>query len=600
MKLSYQVLSRLPLVLVYFTPLIEPTPDFVYYGTMRGFLAKWLFLNNSAVSAQLAEKANLPPAIARVLANRGLHHPEEADVFLYGSLADVPSPFLFSEMNRCLERLSQAIANREKILIFGDYDADGILALVMLYRALSSAGADVDYYIPDRLKEGYGIKEAHLDIIKKRGARLVITVDCGIKANRFVHLANEAGIDVIITDHHQPGEERPEALAIINPVLSSSGYPFRYLAGVGVAFKVIQAFLEKTGRQGLVPHYTKLVAIGTVADVVPLIGENRLLVRHGLKTLSETRNLGLKNLLASCGLNGSRVNEWDIGFRLGPRVNAAGRVESADLAVRLFLTDSAEEAASICGRLNRLNSERQQMEERILNQAITRIQEAGWHRKYRALILGCEDWHRGIIGIVASRLKERYHRPVILFSYENNFAYGSGRSISSFSLIQALQECRDLFEEFGGHPHAAGCVLQRPKMDELKTRFNSLAMTWLTEEDLTPTLIIDSPLRLKEITPSFLDLYSLLPPFGPGNPRPLFLFPQLRVVSPPQFIQERSFKLKVEQDGRVFEAIVWENPGLASEISPGACLNVAASLGFSRFWGEETVVLNIEDLAPAG
>lgn len=567
---------------------------------MRGFLANWLLLDNSALSAQLAEKTKLPPALARVLANRGLGQPEEAEIFFYGSLDNIPSPFLFSEMNQCLQRLTQAITKREKILIFGDYDADGILALVMLYRALKSAGGEVDYYIPDRLKEGYGIKEAHLDLIKKRAARLVVTVDCGIRANRFVRLAKEAGIDVIITDHHQPGEERPEAVAVINPVLSSSGYPFRYLAGVGVAFKVIQALLEKTGRQALVPYYTKLVAIGTIADVVPLVGENRILVRHGLKTLGEARNPGLKNLLASCGLNGNRVNEWDIGFRLGPRVNAAGRIESAGLAVRLFLTNSAQEAAFICGRLNRLNAERQQMEEKTLNQAISRIQEGGWHRKYRALILGCEGWHRGIIGIVASRLKERYHRPVILFSYENDFAYGSGRSISSFSLIQALQKCYDLFEEFGGHHHAAGCVLERQKMAELKTKLNSLAMACLTEDDLTPTLIIDSPLRLKEITPSFLDLYSLLPPFGQGNPRPMFLFPQLRIVSGPQFIQERSFKLKVEQDDRLFEAVVWEKPGLASEINPGAHFDVAASLGFSRFWSEETVVLNIEDLAPVG
>lgn len=564
---------------------------------MQGVRASWIIPPIKPFAENLRAKFGFGYPITRILVNRGLNKTEEVELFLWGSWQDGPSPFLFKDMELCLERIERAIEKREKILIFGDYDADGILALVMLYRALSQLGASVDYYVPDRLKEGYGIKERHLPLIKEKGVSLVITVDCGIKANEFVRLAKEAKIDVIITDHHQPGEQLPEALAILNPHLPESGYPFPHLTAVGVAFKLIQALLMRKKRESLLPYYTKLVAIGTITDIAPLIGENRLLVRHGLKTLSDVRNPGLRQLLEICGLGGEKINEGDVGFRLGPRINAAGRMASADLAVKLFLTASEAEALLLSQKLNHLNNMRQQAEEKILNQVLTKIIDRHWTDKYKIFITGSEEWSRGIIGIVANRLREQFNRPVILFAYENEYAYGSGRSLNSFSIIDALRSCQDLFEDFGGHHHAAGCVLRREKMPELKRRLNAVASVKLKDEDLRPTLMIDSPLRFREITRSFLQDYQLLPPFGPGNPRPNFLFSGVKVASKPQFFSNNFLKLKLEQDDLVFEAIGSVNAEDIRLFEEGHKLDVVASLQMTRFRGEESFILSIEDWA---
>ncbi len=564
---------------------------------MNGLKARWIISDIPEIPKRLSQNLGIPLPIARILANRGIKSNREAELFLWGSWLDGPSPFLFKDMEICLNRIEKAIKNREKILIFGDYDADGILALVMLYQALVSLGASVDYYVPHRLKEGYGIKPDHLSIIQQKGARLVITVDCGIKANEFVQLAKDQRIDVIITDHHVPGDKKPEAIAILNPHLPDSGYPFPHLTAVGIAFKLIQALLQKRNKESLIPYYTKLVAIGTITDIAPLIGENRLLVRHGLKTLSEVRNYGLRQLLEVSGLQGERLTEGDVGFRIGPRINAAGRMASPDLAVKLFLTKSEEEALSLSQKLNQLNSLRQEAEEKILNQVVATINSRQWPNKYRIFITGCDEWSRGIIGIVANRLKEKFHRPVILFAYENEWAYGSGRSINSFSLIEALRQCKDLFVDYGGHHHAAGCVLPRKKIMELKNRLNLIASSWLTEEDLRPKLLIDGPLRFSEISGSFLQNYLLLPPFGPGNPRPLFLLSNVKIVSKPKNLPNNINKLKLEQDGRVFEAFSsFVSEDLAS-FSEGAQIDLVASLQLTRSFGEESFILSIEDWA---
>ncbi|MCX7973972.1 MAG: single-stranded-DNA-specific exonuclease RecJ [Candidatus Aminicenantes bacterium] len=564
---------------------------------MHGFRAHWRMAPLSESSVLLSKKLGLCRPIAQILANRGLHKIEEVELFLWGSWLDGPSPFLFKDMELCLERIERALAKKEKIFIFGDYDADGILALVMLYQTLSQLGAWVDYYVPDRLSEGYGIKGKHLELIKGKGASLVITVDCGIKANEFVRLAKEAKIDVIITDHHQPGGQTPEALAILNPHLPDSGYPFPHLTAVGVAFKLIQALLIRKKRESLLPHYLKLVAIGTITDMAPLIGENRLLVRHGLRTISEVRNHGLKKLLESCGLHGDRITEGDVSFRLGPRINAAGRMASADLAVKLLLSESEEEASHHSQKLTQLNNVRQQVEERILNQALTRIITRHWSTKYKIIIAGCEEWSRGIIGIVANRLKEQFCRPVILLAYENEYAYGSGRSIDSFSLIEALQSCYDLFEDFGGHHHAAGCVLRRERMAELKRRLNTFASSRLKDEDLKPTLVFDCPLRFAEINRSLLQSYQLLPPFGPGNPRPIFLFSGVKVKSKAKLHINNLVKLKMEQDSHVFEVMGTFSPQELACFNEGTRLDVVASLHFVGPGEEDNFIFSVEDWA---
>lgn len=377
----------------------------------------------------LAQELNLPHEIATILVNRGLRSASEAAFFLYGGLNELHDPFLMKGMKEAVDRIRRAIEKKEKIVIFGDYDVDGILSVVMLVKALNLLGGRVEYFIPERMKDGYGLKLHHLENILQMKTDLLISVDCGIKAVDFVREARRHGLDVIITDHHHPGDSLPEALAILNPVLESSGYPDRNLAGVGVVFKLIQAIFLRLGINQDLNHFLKLVSIGTVADVAELKGENRILVREGLKKLKEARTPGLRSLLDGSGLNNRKLNEVDLGFRLGPRINAAGRLGMTEIALQLFFSESPEECNSLVKKLNELNSARQRIEEKILKEAVEKIEARQLHQKYRLLVLGSENWHRGVIGIVASRVKEIFYRPVILFAYENGQAYGSGRSV---------------------------------------------------------------------------------------------------------------------------------------------------------------------------
>src|SRR4030042_617467 len=414
--------------------------------------AHWEFPPPPPQADLLAAELGIPLPIARVLTNRNILSAEAAETFLSGTLKDLHDPFLMKGMDRAVTRLEEAIRNNEKILIFGDYDVDGVLSVVILLKALAGLGGDVDYFIPERLKEGYGIKESHVRIAKERGARLVVSVDCGIKAVDFTAKAREGGGDVILTAHPRPGEALPEPVALLNPVLEGSGYPFSSLAGVGVVFKLLQALLEKRGKSAQLEHYAKLVAIGTIADVADLRGENRLLVKSGLKGLERVSNRGLRCLLDECGLLDKKVSEGDVGFRIAPRINAAGRMGAAVDAVRLFFSDNDDESVRLARRLSELNSLRQNEEEKIYSEALKRVQGGSLDRRYRMLVLGCETWHRGIIGIVASKLKDYFYRPVLLFTYEDGKGHGSGRRISEFSLIEFLNACRDIFLDYGGRP----------------------------------------------------------------------------------------------------------------------------------------------------
>jgi len=547
-------------------------------------------------AGRLAEELNVHPAIARILVNRSILDPESARLFLYGGLKDLHDPYALKGMKTAVGRILEALENREKILIFGDYDVDGVLSVVMLAKALQSMGADVEYFIPERLKEGYGIKDEHIRVVLERGVRLVISVDCGIKANTFVRLARENRVDCIITDHHQPGEVLPEALAILNPVLPDSGYPYKTLAGVGVVFKLIQALLESQGKAAALPHYTKMVAIGTIADVVDLRGENRIFVRHGLKGLENVSNIGLRSLIDNCGLKGRKVSEGDVGFRIGPRINAAGRMGMTDLAVQLFFTDSLEKSLELVKTLDNLNSKRQRTEELIFRQASGRIDGEGLDRRYKVLILGCEEWHRGVTGIVASKLKDRYHRPVILFAYEDGKAFGSGRSISEFPLIDCLEQCRDVFQDFGGHKLAVGCVLARENMAAMKSAVNAVAESRIKEDDLVRKIRVDAPISFEDISRNFLEHFSLLFPFGTGNPKPVFLTEGAVIMNEPQRLQSKHLKFLVKQGGRVFEALGWDKADWAGTFSRGDKLDLVYTLQFSEYLGEERLNLSVEDI----
>ena len=559
----------------------------------------WKMAGNGADISALAAAMGVPGPIARILANRGITDAESARRFLHGTLDDLHDPFLMAGMDKVVERVLAAIAAREPVLIFGDYDADGILATVMLHKALATLGARVDYFIPERLKDGYGLKEDHIAVAAEKGARLVISVDCGIKAEGFVLRARALGIDVIITDHHLPGPVLPEALTILDPVLESSGYPDSHLAGVGVAYKLIQAVFT---RHGLIPerksdlrHYLKLVAIGTISDVASLRGENRILVKQGLLELGRKHRPGLKSLLDVCRLTGKRVTEGDVGFRIGPRINAAGRMGETKSAVDLFFADEEPEAVRIANRLDQLNTKRQRAEDKIYEQAVEMIRTEGLESQ-RILILGHESWNRGIVGIVASRLKEAFSRPVIVFGYDDGRAYGSGRSIPEFSLIDCLEECREYFQSYGGHKYAVGCTLTMDRLPAFRDAVARVAAERITDEDLRRKLRIDADLGFADITPSFLEHLALLGPFGVDNPRPVFRTEGAVIVGRPRKLKDSHLKFEVRHQGRLCQAIGWKKAEWISKIDPGVRVDLAFSLQTSTYLGQEELYLSLDGM----
>jgi len=556
----------------------------------------WILNQPRDEAGYLSAELGIPLEIAQILANRGISALETAQQFLFGTLEDLHDPFLMKGMKEAVERIREAIAQGEKILVFGDYDVDGILSVVILLKALESLGAQADYFIPDRLKEGYGIKDEHIEVVLEKEAHLLISVDCGIKATQFAERAKEKGIDIIITDHHQPGPRLPEARAILNPVLRDSGYPEKRLAGIGVVFKLLQALFEKEGKSSSLLPYLKLVSIGTIADIADLRGENRLFVKFGLKGLEDVSNTGLKSLMEVCGLSGRRVSVGDVGFRIGPRINAAGRMGMTDLAVQLFFANSLPESIEIVRHLDKLNSDRQKTEKRIHKQALDRIEARSLDKRYKFLILGCEGWHRGVIGVVTSRLKDYYHRPVILFSYEDEKAYGSGRSISEFSLIDSLEECKDFFLSYGGHTYAAGCVLALENMAAFKEAINAFASSRIKDEHLKRKIYIDAKMDFTDINLSLIENYSLLSPFGVGNPKPVFLTQKAVVVGEPQTIQGRHSKFLVRQNGRIFKALGWGRADWAENIHKGDRIDMVYSLLLSEYLGEEEISLSLEDV----
>ncbi|NOR54514.1 MAG: single-stranded-DNA-specific exonuclease RecJ, partial [Candidatus Aminicenantes bacterium] len=436
----------------------------------------------------------------------------------------------------------------------------------------------------------------YIKIVLEKKAGLVISVDCGIKALPFAKRAREEGIDVIITDHHIPGDSLPETSAILNPVLQNSGYPDKNLAGVGVVFKLIQALFAREEKSLSLPWYLKLVAIGTVADVGQLRGENRLLVKFGLKALEDVSDPGLSSLMEICQLKGRSVSAGDIGFRIGPRINAAGRMGKTDLAVKLFFTNSLPESIELVSHLDELNSRRRRKQEKIYKQALERIRKSSFDDRYRFLILGCEEWHRGVLGIVASKLKDFFHRPVLLFSYENGKAYGSGRTISEFPLIDCLHECKDWLLDYGGHSMAVGCVLERENMTFFRKAVNDFVRSRITDDHLKRKISIDSKIDFTDLTSSFIEKYSLLSPFGAGNPKPVFLTERAEVLGEPKEIKGRHSKLVVNQKGRIFEALGWNRNDWAQNFKRGDIIDLVYSIQFSEYMGEKKLNLSLEDI----
>jgi len=556
----------------------------------------WTYSSNTEQAKTLSNEMEIPIEIARILVNRHITTRDKAQAFLYGTLDNLHDPFLLSGMRAAVDRLQKACSKREKILIFGDYDVDGVLSVVILTRALQTLGGDVEHFIPNRLSQGYGIKESYMDVVTEKKAQVVVSVDCGIKAVEFVERAKIHGVDVIITDHHLPGAELPRALALLNPVIENTNYLDKDLAGIGVVFKLIQALFEEAGRSELLPHYLKLVSIGTVADVAALRGENRLFVKFGFKSLENVSNPGLKQLLDICQLSGKKVSVGDVGFRIGPRINAAGRMGKADLAVRLFFSKNVEECRELVRDLDQLNSKRRNVENKIYSQALEEIKNRSLEKKYKIFILGCENWHRGVIGIVASRLKELFHRPALLFAFENGKALGSGRSIKEFSLIDCLHENKRFCLNYGGHTLAVGCELTIENMDAFRSAVTAYAGSKISDEDLKRKIVVDALIHFDQIDSGFLDYLSLLSPFGAGNPKPIFMTQKAEVLLEPKKLQGKHSKFLLRHSGRVFEALGWGRGDLADTIRKGEYVDIAYSLQNSVYLGEERLNLSLEDM----
>jgi single-stranded-DNA-specific exonuclease len=550
---------------------------------------------------RLAEALRIAPIVARLLCQRGLGDPDAARRFLNPSLDHLHDPMMLAGMREAVERIMAAIARRERIAIHGDYDVDGITSTVILRRALELLGADVVHFIPERLRDGYGLQAAAMDRLHADGVALVVSVDCGIRGADAARRARELGIDLIITDHHEPDAELPPALAVINPKRHDCSYPDKDLAGVGVALKLVQALCRRADRDSWMPGFIKVAAIGTLADVVPLVGENRVIAKIGLDLLSRgPHKIGLRSLLDVSGLTGKTIDSYHISFMLAPRVNAAGRMSTPDIATRLLLAADeamAEEVRQLAMTLDGENLKRQEEEAEILAAAKKIVQTDPDIGARSVLVVAADGWHRGVIGIVASKLVDTFHRPAIVLSVEDDVAHGSCRSIPKFDMLGALERCAPLFIRFGGHRQAAGLALDASRIKELRLAINAVADETLTPEDLMPRLRIDGDLTFRGITGDVVCGVTSLAPFGAGNPRPVFAARRVEIIDGPRMLKERHLKMALKQDGRVFRAIAWRAAERHDYLTEHkAAVDVAFSLDQNQYNGDTFVELSLADM----
>jgi single-stranded-DNA-specific exonuclease len=553
-----------------------------------------------APAIALSRELGVSPMTARLLCIRGLGAPDDARRFLSPRIDDLYDPFRLAGMSVAVDRILRAIGSKERIAIHGDYDVDGVTSTVILRRALELLGADVVHFIPERLRDGYGLQPATIDRLQQDGVRLIISVDCGIRADEAATRARELGIDLIITDHHEPGAELPHALAVINPKRHDCTYPDKHLAGVGVALKLVQALCTCTGHANWLPAFVKVAAIGTLADVVPLTGENRIIAKLGLAMLSKgPHKVGLRALLEVCGLTGREIDSYHIGFVVAPRVNAAGRMSTPDIAARLLLAADetmGEEARALAGQLDAENLRRQQEEADIVSEAKKIVETDLEVGSRTVIVVAGEGWHRGVIGIVASKLVDAFHRPAIVISTDGDLAHGSCRSIPSFNMLAALESCAELMSKFGGHKQAAGLTLETSRIRELRACINDFADVCLTPDDLRPRLWIDGSLTFRSINEQVVSELSTLAPFGAGNPCPIFRTSRVEIVDGPRRLKDRHLKMAFKQDGRILRGVAWRASERESFVAEHrAAIDLAFSLENDMYNGERYLQLSVAD-----
>lgn len=561
---------------------------------------RWVHLDDidKEMIENYAKQLNVPTVISKILLNRGIDTFEKAKLFFRGKMENLYDPFLLTDMAKAVDRIIKAIKQNERILIYGDYDVDGITAVSMLYLLLKQLGANVCFYIPHRVQEGYGISTSGIDEAAKLQIDLIISVDCGVTAIKEVEYARTLNMDVIISDHHEPAINLPDAYAILNPKCEDANYPFQELAGVGVAYKLAQALITALNLDGsIIEDFVDLVAIGSAADIVPLIDENRIFVKEGLKKLNETSRPGLKALLQLAGLLNKPIGSGQIVFIIAPRINAVGRMGNAERAIELFTTQDYDRALEIANIFEVENRQRKNIDEETFRMAQQIVEENYDLSNSYGLVLDQDGWHPGVIGIVASRVVEKYYRPTIMISTEDNMGKGSARSISGFDIYVALKHCEDLLVGYGGHKYAAGLTIEKDKIEEFRERFNQIAFQQLNEDLLSPKLRIESEIRLSDINDRLYKFLKLLAPFGPQNMRPVFLSQKLQVVGTPMIVGNNHLKFKVRQDGIVLDAIGFNLGNLIYRIEPGASnLDMAYVIEENTYLGRTSLQLRVKDL----
>ena len=543
---------------------------------------------------ELKEKYKLNDLLATILVNRGITSEEKIRQFLEPTRQDFYNPYLMKDMEIAVERIVKAIENQEKVIIYGDYDVDGITSTTVLKKFLKDLGLEVSYYIPNRLNEGYGLNNKAIEKIVNEGYSLMITVDCGISAIEEIDYANSLGLETIVTDHHEPGEVLPKALAVVDNKRKDSTYPFRDLAGVGVAFKLTQALGMKLElKEEAYLKYLDIVCVGTISDIVPLVDENRVITKLGLLLVRQTKNMGLKSIINSSGYN--KIDSNTISFGVAPRINACGRMGKAEEALELLLSTDIYEVNELTKKLNEHNRERQEIEKSIYESAVEKI-EKNHLDENRTIVVGGEDWHHGVIGIVSSKITDMYFKPSILLSFEENgTGKGSGRSIPGFDLHQALTKCQDTLEKFGGHSMAVGVTIKKENLEKFREEFEKVAAEEKTE-DIVPILNVDSKIDLNSVDKDVIESLKALEPFGEANKMPIFAFKNLRIDSIRALSEGKHLKLTLKEDNIIINAIGFNMGELAEEYRIGDKIDVAGVLEINTFNGVDNLQINIKDV----
>ncbi|MCF0056531.1 single-stranded-DNA-specific exonuclease RecJ [Dyadobacter sp. CY356] len=549
------------------------------------------------VARELAEALKVNPFLATLLVQRGVKDFEQSRNFFRPDLSHLHDPYLMQDMDIAVERLSKAISNGEKILVYGDYDVDGTTSVTLFYGFLKKIYDNLDYYIPDRYNEGYGVSWQSIDFAQENGFSLIVTLDCGIKSVDKVTEANKRGIDFIICDHHRPGDELPPAIAVLDPKREDCLYPYKELTGCGVGFKLLQAFcIQHDIPQESLFEYLDLLVVSIAADIVPITGENRILAYYGLQRLNAAPRVGMKALIDIAGIKGV-LDITNVVFGLGPRINAAGRIKHAKEAVRLLLCEEEQEAVDFAYEINQHNSDRRTFDSSITEEALAMIEGDNWFTEARSTVLYKEDWHKGVIGIVASRCIEKYHRPTIILTQSHGKAAGSARSVPGFDVYEAIEECAELLEQFGGHTFAAGLTMPIENIEAFRAKFDQIVSSRILPDQLIPMINIDLELELSAITPKFYNILRQMGPFGPGNMTPVFESKEVSLAGQPTIMKEKHIKFDVKQNGSpIFTAIGFGMSQYYQDLIKGRTFSICYNLEENNFRDKKTLQLFLKDI----